>query len=172
VIQRFCIATIGTGLVSAAASHPAGEGLWSLVFDVLRWPIDGGQDRAEVRARANLVDYLAFAAVFPPLVAGPIVRARDFLRQIPRHRPPRAAVWLQGGWLVVQGYFLKMVVADNLGSLVDPLWEKGYEPDANASTSLLLAVFFAQAIEHAPEVLQPGLAAWVDSNLLMKGDSR
>lgn len=29
------------GLVSAAASHPATQGPWALLFDVLQWPVDG-----------------------------------------------------------------------------------------------------------------------------------
>lgn len=51
ILKAACIATIGTGIVSVAASHPAGEGLWSLLFDVLRWPIDSGQGSFSPEAR-------------------------------------------------------------------------------------------------------------------------
>ncbi|MEI6834965.1 MAG: hypothetical protein WCL28_13340, partial [bacterium] len=33
--------TIITGLAASCASHPAGEGLWLLLFDILNWPLDG-----------------------------------------------------------------------------------------------------------------------------------
>lgn len=51
LLKTACVGTIATGLVSAAASHPAGEGLWSLLFDALRWPIDGGQGVFSSEAR-------------------------------------------------------------------------------------------------------------------------
>lgn len=33
--------TIIVGLAASCASHPAGEGLWLLLFDILHWPLDG-----------------------------------------------------------------------------------------------------------------------------------
>jgi hypothetical protein len=32
---------LGFGLASAAASHPATQAPWALLFDILQWPIDG-----------------------------------------------------------------------------------------------------------------------------------
>jgi alginate O-acetyltransferase complex protein AlgI len=56
---------------------------------------------------------LLFIVFFPQLVAGPIVKAHDFLPQI------RSKYWRDIRWeavfkALVVGYFLKMVVADNL----------------------------------------------------------
>lgn len=36
-----CVITILTGLISALASYPATDGVWLLLFDVLKWPLDG-----------------------------------------------------------------------------------------------------------------------------------
>ncbi len=59
---------------------------------------------------ANIGFYIAF---FPQLVAGPIVKAHDFIQQI------KTKTFLQINWSVacnniIAGYFFKMVVADNL----------------------------------------------------------
>lgn len=51
LLKIACVATIATGLVSVAASHPAGDALWALVFDVLQWPVDGQQGAFSAEAR-------------------------------------------------------------------------------------------------------------------------
>ena len=33
--------TVLTGIMAALASHPAGDQLWLLLFDILSWPLDG-----------------------------------------------------------------------------------------------------------------------------------
>lgn len=40
-LKTACVVTIITGLAAGCASHPAGEGLWLLLFDILNWPLDG-----------------------------------------------------------------------------------------------------------------------------------
>ena len=60
-----------------------------------------------------------FVSFFPQLVAGPIVRASDFIYQIGRRRRVNLQVMTEGGYLVVRGFFLKMVCANNLGPFVD-----------------------------------------------------
>lgn len=71
---------------------------------------DGGEVRRRVRFLTEVALYISF---FPQLIAGPIVRASQFLHQI---RPRRASEvnWNAAGTALVGGYFLKMVVADNL----------------------------------------------------------
>ncbi len=54
-----------------------------------------------------------FKAFFPQLVAGPIVKAREFLHQIGPKRPADVD-WNGALRKLVLGFFLKMVVADNL----------------------------------------------------------
>jgi alginate O-acetyltransferase complex protein AlgI len=84
----------------------------SLVVDTYR-----GEELqlAEARDRpmgllANIAFYLAF---FPQLIAGPIVKAHDFLPQI-RRKFLRGIDWETAFRFIVTGYFLKMVIADNL----------------------------------------------------------
>lgn len=51
LLKIACLATISTGLVSAAASHPAADAPWALLFDLLQWPIDGAQGTFSSEAR-------------------------------------------------------------------------------------------------------------------------
>ena len=56
---------------------------------------------------------LFFISFFPQLVAGPIVKAREFFPQITT-KFLRDVQWERAFKGIVLGYFLKMVVADNL----------------------------------------------------------
>src|SRR5689334_14792297 len=54
--------------------------------------------------------YIAF---FPQLVAGPILKSYNFLPQIGR-KFLHDIMWGQAFRMLIMGYFLKMVIADNL----------------------------------------------------------
>jgi alginate O-acetyltransferase complex protein AlgI len=90
--------------------------------------------------------FLLFIVFFPQLVAGPIVRAAEFLPQMPRIRRPRAVVLGEGAFLIVSGYFLKTVCADNLAAHVDAHWHTGYADAANSALLLALSAMFAGQI--------------------------
>jgi len=66
---------------------------------------------------ASLIDHIRktffFKAFFPQLIAGPIVKAHDFYPQI-KVRTFNTIDWITSGKSLIVGYFLKMVVADNL----------------------------------------------------------
>lgn len=53
---------------------------------------------------------------FPQLVAGPIVKAKEFFPQI-RSKEFKDIPWLEAGKTLILGYFLKTVLADNLNDL-------------------------------------------------------
>lgn len=50
-LKTASILTIITGLAAGCASHPAGEGLWLLLFDILNWPLDGIPEGFDVVSR-------------------------------------------------------------------------------------------------------------------------
>ena len=66
----------------------------------------------KTKAVRNFVDYAFFVAFFPHLVAGPIVRARQFIPQITNWAPPSAFVLQEGIMLILSGLIKKMVFAD------------------------------------------------------------
>ncbi|MFN7978021.1 MAG: MBOAT family O-acyltransferase [Vicinamibacterales bacterium] len=90
--------------------------------------------------------YLLFITFFPQLVAGPIVRATEFLPQMPKPRQLSRQAFYQGAWLLVLGFFLKMVCADNLAAFVDAHWARAMQPGADATFTLSLAVMFSGQI--------------------------
>src|SRR5438045_2284666 len=66
----------------------------------------------KMKAVRNLIDYALFIAFFPHLIAGPIIRARQFISQIPSWHHPPAIVVQSGIILVMAGLIKKMVFAD------------------------------------------------------------
>ena len=88
--------------------------------------------RPAARRSRSFPRFLLFISFFPQLVAGPIVRATEFLPQIARPRRLRLRVFYDGVWLLIGGFFLKMVCADNLAAYVDEYWARGSRPDTDA----------------------------------------
>jgi alginate O-acetyltransferase complex protein AlgI len=78
--------------------------------------------RKKICAVRSFVDFALFVAFFPQLVAGPIVRAIEFLPQM--IRPPRVK-WMQVTdglhWLLL-GLFKKVFLADRLAQFLDPIF--------------------------------------------------
>jgi D-alanyl-lipoteichoic acid acyltransferase DltB (MBOAT superfamily) len=95
-------------------------GISFYTFQTLSYTID--VYRGDVRARGSLLDVALYVAFFPQLVAGPILRASEFLPQV--EDPPRIAPRdvADGALLVLFGLFLKSVVADNAAPHVDALF--------------------------------------------------
>ena len=82
----------------------------SLVVD----PFTGNTDiKAIPSRRAHLARTFLYMTFFPQLIAGPIMKARDFFPQIER-KTFADADWEGASRSLITGYFLKMVVADNL----------------------------------------------------------
>jgi len=73
-------------------------------------------------AEKNLVKFLAFKAFFPQLVAGPIERASNLLDQFSAPRRFTSDHADRALWLLIYGYAMKVVVADNLAPIVDTLF--------------------------------------------------
>ncbi|MBI1383931.1 MAG: MBOAT family protein [Rhizobiales bacterium] len=102
----------------------------SYVIDVYR------RDVEPVRRPEDLFLYISF---FPQLVAGPIVRASDFLPQI--NAAPRLdrKIVAFGFTLILLGLFKKMVLANYIAtSFVDELY---YDPSAFSALDLLTGAY-------------------------------
>jgi alginate O-acetyltransferase complex protein AlgI len=96
----------------------------SLVVDAWRGDLTP-QTKASLTARGlgrlvSFRDATFYLLFFPQLVAGPIVKAHDFLPQICR-KTRRDIDWLVARRALITGFFLKMVVADNLSEQTVPL---------------------------------------------------
>ena len=99
--------------------------------------------RREMPATRNLVNFLAFVAFFPQLVAGPIERATHLLPQFAQMRIITRPMLEEGVWLILRGLFKKVVLADNFAPLADLVFQNSAW---SAPTVLLGTVAFALQI--------------------------
>jgi alginate O-acetyltransferase complex protein AlgI len=78
-----------------------------------------------------------FQSFFPHLVAGPIVRPREFIPQLWIRHDPRAVPMTPALFLIAGGLFKKIVLADYIGTqLVDPVWGT---PDLHSGPEVIAA---------------------------------
>jgi D-alanyl-lipoteichoic acid acyltransferase DltB (MBOAT superfamily) len=86
--------------------------------------------RREVEPAADPLDFALFVAFFPHMVAGPIMHSRDLLPQMQRPRRMRWDEIASGFHLAMWGLFKKVVVADNLAAVANPIFarEHGFAP--------------------------------------------
>ena len=71
------------------------------------------------------LDFAVFVAFFPQLVAGPIERAAQLLPQVVRPRKISGLDLKAGCWLLLFGFFKKVVVADNMGRIASTGFDHG-----------------------------------------------
>ena len=108
-----------------------------LTFHALSYIID--VYRGVLKPTRSLLDILFYIAFFPHLIAGPIVRAKNFLAQTVRPSNPADIMLGASVILIVGGLFKKVVVANYLGTdFVDPIFQN---PTGQSRLDLLLGVY-------------------------------
>ncbi len=98
-------------------------GISFYTFQALGYMID--VYRGDTYPEKNFFQYALFVSFFPQLVAGPIERSKNLLKQLAvpvRFQYDRAR---DGFLLMLWGYFLKIVLADRIAIFVDTVYE-GY----------------------------------------------
>ena len=82
--------------------------------------------RGQLKPTRNVLHFFAYLAMFPQLVAGPIVRAADLLPQLTEARSPsREQLWM-GLRLIAFGLFKKTVLANNFAPYVVSAFSEVY----------------------------------------------
>jgi D-alanyl-lipoteichoic acid acyltransferase DltB (MBOAT superfamily) len=79
--------------------------------------------RGEIRSSKSFLDYAFYMTFFPHLVAGPIVRAKDFLGQINSPENLDARRYKESLFRIVTGLIKKLLIADYLGKYVDMVFD-------------------------------------------------
>lgn len=111
-------------------------GISFFTFQALSYVID--VFRRDTRP-AGLLDVAVYLAFFPQIVAGPIVRATEFLPQLRNHMSAREVDWVRAGWLICAGLFKKVVISSFLAeAIVDPVFAN---PAGHSSPELIVAVY-------------------------------
>lgn len=119
----FLLFNVKTDFISAipefALILPVGISFYT--FKTLSYTID--VYRGKLEPSRNFLHFASFVVLFPELVAGPIIRAKDMLRQLAKYRIPNQQEIWNALKLIAFGFFQKTVIADNLSLFVDSAFE-------------------------------------------------
>ena len=125
---------LGMPLPLVAIALPVGISF--IVFQAISYTVDVNRRVIEPASTIDLALYLSF---FPHVVAGPIVRAREFLPQLATPRDPRNVAVGAGVFLIIVGLIKKVGVADYLArEVVDPVFSV---PQAFSAPDVILASY-------------------------------
>ncbi len=118
----FCITNINRLLGMASLSEipewnliaPLGISFYS--FMMISYLVDIYNDKAS--AQKNFLKYLTYVLYFPHVTQGPIARYEEVSPQLFSGHAFSYNTLTQGIWLIIWGYFKKLVIADRLSSFV------------------------------------------------------
>lgn len=97
-------------------------GISFFTFQSLSYTID--IYRRDIQPLNNLLDYAFYVSFFPQLVAGPIVRARDFIPQIRQPLFVSQEMYGRALFLIAGGLFKKAVISDYISiNFVDRIFD-------------------------------------------------
>ena len=114
-------------------------GISFYTFQTISYTID--IYRGKIKPEKHLGIFAVYVSFFPQLVAGPILRARDFLPQFYVKHKFEYVRAVEGARLILWGFFKKMVIADTLATTVNMIYAT---PSSYSGPYLIIAtVFFA-----------------------------
>lgn len=95
-------------------------GISFYTFQALGYTID--VYRQDIRAEKNFIQYALFVSFFPQLVAGPIERSGNLIKQLREPHQFDGDKVRDGLILMLYGYFMKLVIADRIAIFVDTVY--------------------------------------------------
>ncbi|MDR2937570.1 MAG: MBOAT family protein, partial [Prevotellaceae bacterium] len=131
-----------SNIISGAEKFDAGAlilpvGISFYTFQVLSYTID--VYRRKITPLNNIIDFGFYVSFFPSLVAGPIVRASDFVPQIYKpYSVTRREMWL-AVFFILSGLVKKVIVSDYISlNFVDRVFD---DPTLYSGFELLMGVY-------------------------------
>ena len=116
-------------------------GISFFIFQALSYVIDAHRDRLRP---VSLLDFAVYLSFFPHLVAGPIVRASEFLPQLRERPDPRYLESAHAFRLILAGMFKKVVISSFMANaIVDDV----FNAPANHSSAEIVFSVYAYAIQ-------------------------
>ena len=95
-------------------------GISFFTFQALSYVID--VYRRDVKAQRNIVNFSMYKALFPQLIAGPIIRYRDVASQVDE-RKIDAEIFLSGMGRFITGLGKKVIIANSVASVADSIFK-------------------------------------------------
>ncbi len=95
-------------------------GISFYTFQALSYTMD--VYRGDIYSEKDFFTYALYVSFFPQLVAGPIERSRNLLKQLSLFMKFDAARAVDGVMVMLWGYFLKVVLADRIAVFVDRVY--------------------------------------------------
>jgi D-alanyl-lipoteichoic acid acyltransferase DltB (MBOAT superfamily) len=114
-------------------------GISFYTFQALSYTMDVYRD--DIYAEKNFFEYALFVSFFPQLVAGPIERSKNLLKQLAVPKKFDFEKAREGFLLMLWGFFLKLVLADRLAVFVDTVY--GSYMEYGGWYLVVATVFFA-----------------------------
>ncbi len=126
----------GLGLPLPLLTIALPVGISFFTFQAITYVVDTYRGHAEP---APLLDVAVYLSFFSHLVAGPIVRASEFLPQVSTPRDPNNVAVGAGLFLIAVGLVKKVAVADFLArEVVDPVFAV---PEAHSAVDVIFGVY-------------------------------
>ena len=128
--------SIGLGMPLPLLTLALPIGLSFITFQAISYVVDV---KRGLLTPASTLDFALYLSFFPHVVAGPIVRAREFIPQLATPRDPRKVAVGAGVVLIAIGLVKKVALADFLArEVVDPVFGV---PEAYAAPDVALAAY-------------------------------
>ena len=138
-IESFQAALLSIGITPSFNTlniiMPAGISFYT--FQSMSYTIDVYYKKIPVEK--DFIKFATFISFFPQLVAGPIVRAKEFLPQFSMDKKFNWDRFNSGMGQVIWGFFKKLVVADSLAPFIEQCFNA---PETFSSMHLLMGVIF------------------------------
>lgn len=126
---------LGTSLDITKIILPAGISFYT--FQTISYTVD--IYKGDVKPVKNILDFAFFVSFFPQLIAGPIVRASDFVPQIYKRYELSKPEYNRAIFLIITGLIKKVVLADFVASnFIDMVFE---DPNKFSGFQNLMAVY-------------------------------
>jgi alginate O-acetyltransferase complex protein AlgI len=128
--------SIGLGMPLPLLTLALPIGLSFITFQAISYVVDV---KRGLLPPASTLDFGLYLSFFPHVVAGPIVRAREFIPQLAKPRDPRDVAVGAAVVLIALGLVKKVAIADYLArEVVDPVFGV---PEAYAAPDVALAAY-------------------------------
>jgi len=139
-IAPLSISLLGLAPPAVDLLLPLGISFYS--FQIIALSIDS--HRGEIDAPKSFARYLLFVSFFPQLIAGPILRGREFLPQLARGGTFSGERTRRGIWLIASGLAKKVILGD---FLLAPVVNEVYANPGISSAAVHLVATYSFAFQ-------------------------